>query len=95
MIESPANKNSKEIKMPAYSSYCEDVDDRILKLLPNETESKDVWLSINDITSKWWLSAKRGTVQNSFKRLCDCHMVIREWDGNERYGRYIYAKVDR
>ena len=31
-----------------------------------------------------------GAVRNALKRLLAANEITREWDGNQRYGRYIY-----
>ncbi len=33
---------------------------------------------------------REGTVRNSLKRLVERGEVLRRWEGNERYGRYVY-----
>ena len=33
-----------------------------------------------------------GTLRNSLKRLLDAGAVTRRWDGNARFGRYLYTR---
>jgi hypothetical protein len=33
---------------------------------------------------------REGTVRASLKRLLAEKRIVRKWDGNERYGRYVY-----
>jgi predicted transcriptional regulator len=45
-------------------------------------------VSINDLTTQTGL--RRGTVMASLKRLVEGGQVHRAWDGNARFGRYLY-----
>jgi hypothetical protein len=36
---------------------------------------------------------REGTVRASLKRLLEENRIIRKWDGNERYGRYVYRQA--
>lgn len=37
--------------------------------------------------------ARVGTIRNALTRLLKAQLVKRSWDGNERYGRYVYVRA--
>jgi hypothetical protein len=43
-------------------------------------------VAIADLTH----GGNRNTVRNSIKRLFERGVLDRQWDGNERFGRYLY-----
>jgi predicted transcriptional regulator len=45
-------------------------------------------MSINDIALRAGL--RRGTVVGALNRLLESNYVRRRWDGNERFGRFLY-----
>lgn len=60
------------------------IDQVVLSSLPNE-KSRAV-----GIVDFYPLGARIGTVRAALKRLVSSGEVERAWDGNERYGRYVY-----
>ena len=48
------------------------------------------WDSISKLREKTGL--RLGTLRASLRRLCEVGLVYRAWDGNERFGRYVYAR---
>ncbi|HYA42386.1 MAG TPA: hypothetical protein VEF34_13855 [Syntrophobacteraceae bacterium] len=79
-------------------TYKPDIDAEVLRNLP-VTDKSGPWDSHvdisdwNSISHLWQKTGLRvGTLRNSLKRLCEAGKVHRAWDGNERYGRYVYAR---
>ena len=75
-------------------SYKADIDDAVLGCLPDATEADLYWYpskgtSIADIVQT---GLRVGAVRNSLKRLLEEEIVVRAWDGNQRMGRYVYAR---
>lgn len=60
----------------------EQKDDLLLRRLP-----PDDWAAIVDLARS---GLRVGTIRGSLKRLLDAGTIERRWDGNERFGRYIY-----
>ena len=46
--------------------------------------------SISDILEGWGGPIRIGTVRSALKRLLATGEVTRKWDGNARFGRYLY-----
>lgn len=69
------------------------MDPRIREALENQRDKavawqlNDDWQSIFDIVRRGF---RVGTVRASLKRLEQDGIVQKRWDGNSRYGRYIY-----
>jgi predicted transcriptional regulator len=63
-----------------------DKDNAVLGIvLPND------WRSVNDVT-QW--GGRVGSIRASMRRLLTDGLIERRWDGNERYGRYLYRRTD-
>jgi len=79
-------------------TYKQDIDAEVLRHLPATSKSgplfsdRDIfgWDSI--VSLLLWTGLRVGTLRNSLKRLCEAGLVHRAWDGNERFGRYVYAR---
>jgi DNA-binding Lrp family transcriptional regulator len=63
----------------------DEIDRAVLSMLPSE---EPMAMGIVDICSRYRLWP--GTVRNALKRLFDGGKVQRVWDGNQRFGRYLY-----
>ena len=61
-------------------------DDAVYYLL------NDDWQSVDEIVLSGH-GVSLGTVRASLKRLLEDGLIERKWDGNERYGRYLYREV--
>jgi DNA-binding transcriptional ArsR family regulator len=79
-------------------TYKQDIDAEVLRHLAATSKSgpwfSDVeisdWDSISRLCQKTGLRV--GTLRASLRRLCEAGLVHRAWDGNERFGRYVYAR---
>jgi predicted transcriptional regulator len=65
-------------------AYKLDIDDEVLRRLSSEE-----WESIDDLQR--WTGFRTGTLRNSLRRLCEEGLAERRWDGNARFGRYVYS----
>lgn len=77
-------------------TYKNEVDSEVLRHIPlgHVTEygqpiDGEKWASVTDLLR--WSGLRIGTVRNSIRRLMAREQITRYWDGNERYGRWIYA----
>lgn len=62
----------------------EEIDSSVLGELPwREVDA----VSVLDLCRR---GGRIGTYKNSLKRLVNTGCAARRWDGNERYGRYLY-----
>ena len=87
--------------MPYPPTYKNEMDMRILGWLPlaDRQHYGEDWVSPNILS--YGLSVAEiaesglavGTVRASLKRLLDSGQVIRYYDGNERFGKYVYART--
>jgi len=48
------------------------------------------WRAIADITGN---GLRIGSARLSLQPLMDAKQVTRQWDGNERYGRFVYQRA--
>jgi predicted transcriptional regulator len=39
-----------------------------------------------------WTRLGMGTLRNSLRRLCEAGLAERMWNGNQRFGRYVYSR---
>jgi hypothetical protein len=62
----------------------EEIDYCVSGLIPR---NKADGVAIIDLARRGW---RIGTIRNSLKRLREQGHVNRVWDGNGRYGRYLY-----
>jgi hypothetical protein len=79
-------------------TYKTDIDAEVLRHLATTSKSGP-WFSDLDISDwdsisyLWQKTGLRvGTLRNSLWRLCESGLADRRWDGNERFGRYVYAR---
>jgi DNA-binding Lrp family transcriptional regulator len=63
----------------------DEIDRSVLNSLP--TEHREA-IAVVDLAHDNWL--KLGTIRNALKRLLDEGAIERIWDGNERFGRFLY-----
>ena len=61
-----------------------DTDRHVLGMLGSQPKA------IVDFTRRGW---RVGTIRSALARLLQEQQVTREWDGNIRYGRYVYGRV--
>jgi predicted transcriptional regulator len=66
-------------------TYKTDIDAEVLRHL-----SPEEWESIDSLQR--WTGLHTGTLRNSLRRHCEAGLADRRWDGNERFGRYVYAR---
>ena len=66
-------------------TYKTDIDAEVLHRLSTEE-----WESIDSLQR--CTGFRTGTLRNSLRRLCEDGLAKRKWDGNERFGRYVYAR---
>ncbi len=64
------------------SHRTDQIDESVFSRLP-----EDDYASINELCG---FGFRRGTVSSSLRRLVEEGSVIRKWDGNQRYGRFLY-----
>ncbi len=62
-------------------SKLDEIDSLVLQSVPT-----DEWVAIRDLVKGDRLS----TVRGALKRLLAKGHVTRKWDGNQRFGRYLY-----
>lgn len=61
----------------------DEIDGLVFQHLP-----MDGWVAIRDLVEDGFL--RLGTVRGALKRLLAEGSVTRRWDGNGRFGRYLY-----
>ena len=63
---------------------CAEIDRYVLGMLGSEPKA------IVDLARNGW---RIGTIRNALARLLQVQWVERQWDGNARYGRYVYTRT--
>lgn len=86
--------------MPYRPTYKSDIDRQLLNSM-TVTDKQELsvytdiaiwnWDSVSDLVQRTGL--RIGAVRNSLKRLVEDKLALRGWQGNERYGRYVYART--
>ena len=72
-------------------NYKSEIDEYVLSLIPDVRHSHPSrGFSVSQLCS---VGLRVGTVRNSLKRLLDAGMIQRWYDGNERFGRYVYSQA--
>lgn len=61
-------------------------DQKVWEQLP---PSGDTGLSLNEIAIASGLP-RRGSVESALQRLLRAEVAVRKWNGNQRFGRYLY-----
>jgi len=68
------------------SHKTDEIDGLVLNVIPKNPET----ISIRELTERW--SFRLGTVRGSLERLFKDGYVLRKWDGNQRFGKYLYSR---
>lgn len=67
----------------------EEIDKSILTLIPCGAGLPFEGVSVADLAGR---GIRVGTVRAALKRLTESNIIERSWEGNERYGRWLYRQ---
>lgn len=70
------------------TSYTNRVDERVLRAIP--TQETQEYVPIIELCN---CGFRYNTLRNALARLVRVRAVRRKWDGNQRFGRYIYQQT--